>query len=212
MSDSDPTLILFAKIPIIGQVKTRLCPPLTSLQAMQVAMLLIEKSLENAAHNWPGKLELCLWPEVNNEIIQRLAVENNAHVSQQSNGNLGDKMFYAINDKLIAGQNALIMGCDVPHCGGHILQRAFDALAENCNVIGPTEDGGYYCIGVNTAEKNMFAKVNWGSADAYHQTVSSCRESGIEFDVCLPRLDDLDTYKDLLKISESVEELKRFIS
>ena len=207
----EPVLVLFAKKPIEGEVKTRLSPPLSLKQARQVAELLIEMAVKNACENWPGPVELCLWPDIEDDCICNLSDQYTFDVTLQSEGDLGDKMTTVMSDKAALNQVALIMGCDVLDCPKEILLKAFNQLQDGKNVIGPTIDGGYYCIGVNQPEENMFNDVDWGSEQAFMQTVNSCKSSGIEFDLNLPQLRDLDTYDDLLVLSQQCPILEPFL-
>ena len=207
MRNNEPVLIVFAKKPELGKVKTRLCPPLSSLQAMQVAKFVIKKSIENFSKHWLGEVELCVWPDSNDVMIEALCADFGIAQSAQVSGDLGEKMYAAIFEKIGMGHNAMVIGADVPHCSAQILKTAYKALKADKNVIGPTVDGGYYCIGVNNPKATMFENVSWGSEQAYAQTLSSCAHENINFDVTLPRLNDLDDFKDLQEISIQLPEL-----
>ena len=211
MYNKEPILILFAKKPVLGKVKTRLCPPLSSSQAKDVASFLIKKSVENLSAHWPGKIDLCVWPDSNDTIFAELNQCFNITLSNQVSGDLGEKMRVALAQNLQKGHNAMVMGIDVPHCSKDILNSAYEALKADKNVIGPTHDGGYYCIGVTKTKPSMFENVQWGSKMAYSQTLLSCAAAKICFDSILPSLDDLDTFEDLLKISKQMPELRNFI-
>ncbi len=212
MSDNDPILVVFAKKPVPGKVKTRLCPPLSGLQAAEVAILLIRKSLENFCAHWPGKIELCVWPDARDDLLAGLSSEYGVSLSTQASGDLGEKMRLAMAEKVNLGHKVAIMGADVPHCGADILQAACVALKSDKNVIGPTADGGYYCIGINQPKLTMFNKVHWGSEEAYTQTLSSCADVGINFECILPVLNDLDTFEDLQQIAVQLPGLRQFIN
>ena len=210
MLDKDPVLIVFVKKPESGLVKTRLCPPLSYTQAKEVARILIQRSVENICAHWPGLIELCVWPDIRDDMIAELASAFGIGLSRQVSGDLGRKMYRAMSEKISMGHNAMIIGADVPHCSREILHDAFAALKAGHNVIGPTVDGGYYCIGVNRPKAAMFKNVRWGSETAYAQTLSSCADLGISFECILPRLTDLDTYEDLQLISTQLPELRKF--
>ncbi len=208
---AEPVLILFAKKPVVGKVKTRLSPPLSPQQAKQVAQILVEQSLDNVSLHWPGTIELSLWPDFEDEFIETLTRRYQCKLSVQSEGNLGDKMYAAMASKRAENRTALIMGCDVPHCPSEILESAYNVLLAKKNIIGPTIDGGYYCIGSQFTDAKMFAGVDWGSEQAFVQTIDSCNNCDIEFDLLLPQLRDLDCYDDLVVISEYCPALKTFL-
>ena len=169
-----------------------------------MATLLILKSVENISAHWQGCIELCVWPDHRDDMLAQLSRHYRIELSTQSSGDLGEKMRFSMMQKVNMGHNVMIMGADVPHCSGEILQTAYACLKAGKNVIGPTVDGGYYCIGVNNPETTMFVNVRWGSRKAYAQTLLSCADAGIEFDCILPRLNDLDTVDDLKQISRQL--------
>jgi len=206
----EPKIVLFAKKPVEGMVKTRLSPPLSAYQASQVAIILIEQSVRNACQHWPGKVELCLWPDLESEFIQNLADQFSFDLTVQSDGDLGDKMVAAMNNQRILNQVALIMGCDV-FCSKDIYLNAFNSLKDNKNVIGPTMDGGYYCIGVQHPKIDMFEGGRWGSDIALQQTLISSKKREIQFDTTLPERRDLDSYDDLVVLSQQFLALQPFL-
>ena len=212
MGSHEPVLILFAKKPIAGKVKTRLCPPLSSDQAQQVAIQLIKLSVETASAHWPGDIELCVWPDTEDEFLIGLSKQYDIELSTQVSGDLGRKMQVAMAKKVNMGHKAMVIGVDVPQCSAENLMTAYTALKYDKNVIGPTVDGGYYCIGVNNPDATMFDNVHWGSEMAYAQTLSSCARAGIKFDTILQCLNDLDNYEDLQTISKHIPQLSAWIN
>ena len=211
MSGRLPKLILFAKKPVTGTVKTRLCPPLSEIQARELATFLLEKSIENFSEYWPGEIELSAWPDSRGRVFESLASRYDVSLSSQARGDLGEKMQVAMIRAVQEGHSAMVMGADVPHCSGEIIDTAYRILACGKNIIGPSVDGGYYCIGVSNPKPAMFDGVQWGSPLAYQQTLSSCIDAGITFDTILPELNDLDTFEDLLLLSGQLPELRNFI-
>ena len=211
MPGKDPIVIVFAKKPEQGRVKTRMCPPLSEVQAKELAIYLTQKTIENISAYWPGKIELCVWPDSRDDVFTELVSRYAIDISTQVAGDLGVKMRIAMTRSVNSGRNAMIMGADVPHCSGEIIDSAYQALKSDKNVIGPSVDGGYYCIGVTNPKPAMFKNVSWGSSSAFTQTLSSCKDSGIEFGTILPCLNDLDTFEDLRKLSEQLPELRNFI-
>ena len=211
MINNAPVLLLFAKKPEPGKVKTRLCPPLSYQQAGQVAVLLIEQSIHHFSTYWPGEIELCVWPDTDDNMLASLCRQYGIKLSTQANGDLGRKMYTAMNEKAEQGIPAMVIGTDVPHCSADVLRRAYEALSMDENVIGPTKDGGYYCIGVQQPRQEMFENVEWSTEGAYMQTLAGCTAVGIDFGCILDRLNDLDSYEDLLHVSRSIPSLRQFI-
>jgi glycosyltransferase A (GT-A) superfamily protein (DUF2064 family) len=105
---------------------------------------------------------------------------------------------------------AAVMGCDVPHCGWDVLDQANGWLARGKNVLGPTEDGGYYFIGLQEVRTELFTDMPWGSNKVLETTLARAEKLGMEFDF-LKRLRDIDTTDDLWLIAQKYEPLKQFL-
>jgi hypothetical protein len=98
----------------------------------------------------------------------------------------------------------------VPHCGWDVLDQANDWLARGKNVLGPTEDGGYYFIGLQETRPELFTDMPWGSNQVLETTLARAEKLAMEFDL-LKRLRDIDTADDLWLIAQKYEPLKQFL-
>ena len=203
----DPTLILFAKSPIPGQVKTRMQPQCSAEQAADLAEILIEETVRAAVAGWPGEVELCTWPDTNHGLFSRLAGEHHIGLSSQGSGNLGDKMLHAMER---AGFPSAVIGCDVPHCPPGVFLSAFEALKDGSNIIGPSSDGGYYLIGLQQARPVLFGGIGWGGSNVLEETLLRSSRAGINL-VSLDALVDIDTFADLLQVSPGIPQLARWL-
>lgn len=206
---TDPVLILFAKTPEPGAVKTRLCPPLTGQQAAQLAELLIEHTVR-LAQCWPGPVQLAVWPDTRHPLFQRLAGEYGLPCVRQDPGDLGAKMAAAIATPVCQDRPAAIMGCDVPHCPARVLEAAAQHLQTGRNVLGPTNDGGYYFIGLNANYPALFNDIAWGTDQVLNQTRARAAELGVAFTL-LPSVTDLDTWPRVCAISAKIPQLARLV-
>jgi glycosyltransferase A (GT-A) superfamily protein (DUF2064 family) len=120
------------------------------------------------------------------------------------------RMLIALRDGIGRRGCAAIMGCDVPHCGWDIIDQANDSLARGRNVLGPTEDGGYYLFGAQEAHAGLFEDMPWGSDKVLEKTVIRAEALGMELDI-MKQLRDLDTANDLWLIAQKYEPLRRFL-
>lgn len=207
---SQPELILFAKKPIAGEVKIRLQPDYSPEQAAAIAGFMIRATVDLAVSVWPGDVALYAWPDADHLLFHELAREFHIHLAPQAQGDLGAKMFSALRDGIGRRASAAILGCDVPHCGWDVIDQANHWLARGRNVIGPTEDGGYYFIGLQEAPPELFKDIPWGSRRVLETTLRRAEELGVEFDM-LTQLRDIDTAKDLWLIAQKYEPLKQFL-
>ena len=203
----NPTLVLFAKSPEPGRVKTRLMPKLDAQQATKVATLLIEHTVRLAVNSWPGPIALHTWPDTNHEVLKSLSDTHGLQLAAQKRGDLGQKMHGSISQFTEQGGPAAVMGCDVPHCPGELLGEAYGLLKQGQNVIGPTIDGGYYLIGLQKAWPEIFKEIQWGSDSVLRNTLRAAQRCGVHFTL-LASLRDIDRFEDLQCVVEDVPELR----
>ena len=205
-----PDLILLAKQPIPGEVKTRLQPDYSPKQAAQIAEFLIRDTAKLAATNWPSDVYLYGAPGVDHPLFRRLAEKFHLHLVTQADGDLGLRMLTALREGIERSGAAGVLGSDVPHCRGAILELAHEKLARGENVIGPTEDGGYYFIGLQQAPDALFDHIEWGGSRVVETTLLRAQQLGMAFEV-LPKLSDIDTRDDLWITAHQYEPLRKFL-
>ena len=197
-----PTLIVFARTPVPGAVKTRFTPPCTPEQAAKLASLITRHSVRQAARYWPGTLRVAVWPNPRHRVFQDLEGELGIPVELQSAGDLGDKMLHALKAETARGAPAAVIGTDVPHCPPALIERTYRLLRAGHDVLGPSHDGGYYLIGLQHATRELFCDVTWGSDQLCAITRSRAAALGIEFQL-LDALVDLDTWADLVRVKDA---------
>lgn len=207
---SQPQLILFAKQPVAGRVKTRLQPDYGPEKAAVIAAFMIRATVELAVSAWPGEIMLYGWPGIDHPLFRRLADEFHIQLLPQAQGDLGAKMLDALRAGIGRGECTAIMGCDVPHCGWDVIDQANGWMARGRNVLGPTEDGGYYFIGLQAARPELFEDMPWGSERVLPMTLARAEKLGMEFNL-LKTLRDIDTAADLWLAAQKYEPLKQFL-
>lgn len=204
---SDIPLILFAKVPRAGKVKTRLMPELSYETAADVACVLLNESLKLATEHWQGKVILALWPDVQDEFIQAQIKQYNVETQLQVPGDLGTKMLAAMQS---VSYPCAVMGCDAPHLSGDVLQQAHALLVKGESVLGPTHDGGYYLMGLQKSQPTLFSNQVWGGMTVLETSVEKAKEQHFSFSL-LETVSDIDTYEDLLQASKKLPILKQFL-
>ena len=205
-----PGLIIFAKQPLAGQVKTRLLPDYTPQAAADIAAFLVRATVEMAVSSWPGEIYLYGAPDAAHPLFEELAREFDLKLASQSEGDLGARMLTALREGAARHHATGILGCDVPHCSWDILDQANGWLAKGRNVLGPTEDGGYYFIGLTAPHAELFEGIDWGTDRVLAQTLERAKLLGVEFE-WLPRLRDIDTADDLWLASQKYAPLRQFL-
>jgi hypothetical protein len=207
---SQPELILFARQPIAGQAKTRLQPQYSPECAAEIAAFLIRSTVELAVSAWPGEIMLSVAPDPDYPLFHELAREFGIHLATQAEGDLGDRMLSALRAGIARNGSAAVLGCDVPQCKWEILDQANEWLAKGSNVIGPSEDGGYYFIGLQEPHPELFVAMPWGSSRVFEATLARAADMDVEFEQ-LKKLRDIDTANDLWLVAQIYEPLKKFL-
>ena len=205
-SDSIP-LLLFAKAPIAGKVKTRLMPRCSAEQASDVAELLMEASIQQACESWPGAVYLSAWLDLEHDFFVKMQQSYPISITQQCEGDLGEKMRHGLAR---FGYPAAVMGCDAPHVLSSTLQLAYESLSRGKSVIGPSEDGGYYLLGLCQDANALFSDMPWGGDQVLGETFS--RAASIDLNLYeLSPLNDVDEWQDLLNAAQQLPSLRRYL-
>lgn len=204
---SDIPLILFAKAPIAGRVKTRLQSHCSPHQASEIAKILLEESILKTTRAWPGEVLLSVWLDHDHEFIQLMKTRYSLRLVQQCEGDLGSKMADAL-DRF--GYPAAVMGCDVPHLPDANLAQAHQQLSEGDYVIGPSHDGGYYLLGLQAPQTEVFDDMQWGVASVLDNTLQRAAELGLKFST-LDELNDIDEWSDLLAAAQHLPTLRHYL-
>ena len=201
---SNINILLFARLPVLGKVKTRLKSALSSIEilALYEAMLKRIVSLLNE-----GNLaEVQLWLDNNPSNENKFVADLPWHfkMNEQVGRDLGDKMNFAINKSLVSNNSkcALLLGSDCPALTLEYVDNALCLLNEGAQlVLGPAEDGGYVLIGVNKSYPELFQGIQWGTDKVLEETILKAKSIGVDY-VCLEPLWDVDRPDDIGRLSE----------
>jgi hypothetical protein len=194
MSDA---LVLFAKAPLPGRVKTRLTPPLSPEQAAEFHWACVCDAWE-ALEQVPAASRYFY---SDNVAPERPSPAGPEHLELQRGADLGDRMINCFQELRAKGhQRVLIVGSDSPTVPHAYLAQGLAALQRADAVLGPSEDGGYYAIGCREPDPRMFAGVPWSSAETLRRTEASLRALGQRVHH-LPPWYDVDTPQDLRRLA-----------
>jgi rSAM/selenodomain-associated transferase 1 len=205
-------LVVMAKAPREGEVKTRLFGALSSEEArrLYVAFLsdtfaLIEEVAE-ARENLT--LALCYTPEGEEEAFEEVEREGSLMILQRGD-DLGERLINCFSDLFALGFEAIVViGADSPTLPGEYLFDAFESFETDDDVvIGPARDGGYYLVGMRKLHRRIFEDIPWGSAGALEATIARAREAELDL-VLLPEWHDVDTVEDFEQLIRELEENK----
>ena len=186
-------VLVMAKAPVAGRVKTRLCPPCTPAEAAAIAEAALADTLDAVAACGAGRRIIALdgapgtWlppgfeviPQVDSGFDRRLAAAWSA-----------------------AGGAGVQIGMDTPQVTPALLDRALAALDETSAVLGHAVDGGWWAIGLRRADARVFAGIPMSTDGTGAAQRARLDELGLSV-TGLPALVDLDTAADLAAVTES---------
>ena len=186
-------LAVMAKAPRVGRVKTRLSPPLTLEQAADLNACFLQDTVENIA-GVAGAAGLVSYTPVGDEaLFEGLLPEGFSLVAQRGDG-FGERLLAAAEDILACGFGSVcLIDSDSPTVPREAYAQAVAELAQPGDriVLGPTEDGGYYLIGLKQANAAVFEEIAWSTETVYEETRERARTAGIDV-VELPLWYDVD--------------------
>lgn len=194
-----------AKAPVPGRVKTRLCPPLTEEQAASLAHGFLLDALARARTLAAAALYLAYSPPDAGAIFQEIAGEGITCLPQEGD-DLGQRMDRLSRRLLAAGHPAVaIIGTDTPTLPVSVLADALDRLAGGHAdlVLGPSEDGGYYLIGMRRPLHGIFADIAWGGPTVLADTRERAAGLGLKVSL-LQSWFDVDTPEDLARLRDAL--------
>lgn len=196
MTDPSHGLIIFVKNPVAGRVKTRLAAVIGEEEALQV-YLFLQKCTRETALEVQGVSKYLFY----SDHIEAGDAWDEAHFEKkiQSGDDLGQRMSRACEDILTRHERVVLIGSDCPQLDAPLIQRAFDALEMKHDlVIGPTNDGGYYLIGMKQMNPALFEKIAWSTPLVLQQTLTAAQRNGLTVYI-LPVLNDIDDWEDWIR-------------
>lgn len=199
---ADDALIIFAKAPIPGQVKTRLCPPLTPDEAATLHgsfVLDIVERIRDAikAARVPVDRFMACAPGPDHVFFKILAERHELRLLPQEGPQLGERMHAAFEAVFALGYTRVaLVGSDLPSLPGSFLLDALARLHDHDLVLGPSLDGGYYLIGLTRPIPELFHDVPWSTSEVLALTRRRAEQLGLS-STLLTAWRDVDTIDDL---------------
>ena len=197
-------LIIFAKAPLPGQAKTRLCPPLRPEEAARLAESFLLDEVETFNQLEEVQVTVAYAPARGYEVFRRLLGDAFLPwLSPQSGGDLGERLLAAFRGACPAWWPVVVIGSDSPDLPPSLIERAFEALeADEADVVlGPTVDGGYYLVGMRQPHPHLFQDIPWSTDRVLETTLERLEERGLT-GLTLPLWEDVDTIEDLERLRE----------
>ncbi|NOZ69686.1 MAG: glycosyltransferase [Deferribacteres bacterium] len=188
-------LIIIAKYPEKGKVKTRLKGLISDNKRVELYVNLLNQTMHKLG-KIPGiDTFIAFAPESAGEYFSRF----NVRLIPMQEGDLGAGMFHAFREVFNAGyEKAALVGADIPDISPSIILSAFDALSGSDLVYGPAKDGGYYLVGMRKLIREVFRDVPWSSEKTLRKSLYQAGRYGYSV-ALIEILNDIDTIDDAVR-------------
>lgn len=195
MNTTAMQIIVLAKEPVPGLVKTRLCPPCTPSQAAAVAAAALADTI-HTVNTTPARRRVLVlqgsWPTPSGWLT----------VPQRGHG-LDERLAYAFADTALPDSGSLLLGMDTPQVTIALLNEASSALDGADAALGPAEDGGWWALALREPRHGgLLRGITTSVADTGARTLDALRGHGLHV-VLLPTLRDVDTAADAQHVARS---------
>ncbi|MHC4090496.1 MAG: TIGR04282 family arsenosugar biosynthesis glycosyltransferase, partial [Planctomycetota bacterium] len=183
-------LLIFAKYPQPGMVKTRLYPPLLPVEAAEVHLSCIRHVCGSARPSSRIRDILAITPDHATDGFREI-VGDDLEIWPQGAGDLGDRLDRCLRRAFDDGAERVIcIGTDSPTMPAQTLDQAQHLLDRADLVLGPCQDGGFYLLGLRAPAKGLFERVRWGGPHVADRVSRNAARLGL-------RVAELDPWYDL---------------
>lgn len=195
---------IMAKAPQAGEVKTRLCPPLSAREAAELYRCFLLDKIEQVRMLNGASPAIAYTPAEGRPFFEEVAPD--FILLPQSGADLGARLVSSLDQLFAKGYaGAFAIDSDTPSLPVGFLQQALDLIArpDIDLVLGPCEDGGYYLIGLRQLHRELFENMPWSTAQVMPETIRRTETKGLKI-ACLPSWFDIDTPDDLERLQASL--------
>lgn len=195
------TIMVFARAPVPGQVKTRLIPALGETGAAELHARLLDQTLNTVSQLENITIRLYCQPDTQHPLFRQACDRPALSLHPQTGNDLGERMANAVADNLPRYDKVLVIGCDCPAFTPDDLRAAIETLDAQDAVIVPAHDGGYVLLGLKTFSPLIFSDVDWSTDRVFEQTARQLDAAGFRWASLEPK-HDIDRPDDLIHCPE----------
>ena len=202
-------IAVMAKASASGRTKTRLVPPLTSQEAASINTAFLQDIAANLLRARDRGADIAPYmaygPIGSSDFFETHLPPSIGRFECWFE-NFGDCLSHAISEQLRKGhRSACVLNADSPTLPSEILIEAARTLAEEADhiVLGPSDDGGYYLLGMRTLHQRLFEDIAWSTEHVFDQTLERAREAGLKVHL-LPTWYDVDDWSSLTCLIDEI--------
>lgn len=196
----DSAIMVFAKAPIAGEVKTRLSSILGSRGAARLHADMVKHILSGLDDCVLSPVQLWCAPDCQHPFFISCRRKFSVRLKSQSYGDLGQRMHSAFQTTLKSSSYALLIGTDAPELNSNMIKDSLLALKNGKDaVFVPAFDGGYVLVGLRKPVRGLFAGIQWGSKHVMKETRRRLQRYQLDW-LELPPCGDIDTSKDFKRM------------
>src|SRR5438067_566877 len=203
-SGSDRVLVIMAKAPRPGAVKTRLAPSLSLAAVTAFYCCLLDDTLALARSLADVEVAI-MCPDTDVNDLAQLAGSEASVVAQNGEGLASGLTSVFAHFAKDSQRRVIAFNSDSPHLPRSVLEDAFETLAAHDVVVGPTHDGGYYLVGAKASHPTLFAGDGMGTSTALERLLSRARTLELSVGFADPFY-DIDIADDLSRLSEELRQ------
>ena len=201
-SGSDRVLVIMAKAPRPGAVKTRLAPSLSPALVTDFYCCLLDDTLA-LARSLSDVAVAIMCPDTDINELGQLAGSGVSVIAQNGEGLAAGLTSVFAHFADAHNRRVIAFNSDSPHLPRSVLEEAFETLAAHDVVVGPTHDGGYYLVGAKSSHPTLFAGDGMGTSSALERLLARARD----LELCIsfaPPFYDIDVADDFTRLAEEL--------
>ncbi len=198
------TLVVMAKAPVPGKVKTQLCPPLNPQSAARLHECFVRDALAKAGSVPDAELYVSYKPSSAVQFFKSAAPDANGFIAQRG-GDTGKGVIDVFSQLCEHGRSVIAVGTDCPTLPARSFELAFDALSSDQVdiVFGPSGDGRCYLVGIKSVEATSLLDVAWEPGEFIEKSIERAADCGKGW-YLLPEWYDVRTPTDLAHLKSEL--------
>jgi rSAM/selenodomain-associated transferase 1 len=196
-------VIIMAKVPVVGTVKTRLQSVFSPEKCAELAAAFLLDSVKKAKTVCENVI-LAYSPDSQRKLLESI-ISDEIILVEQKGENLGEKMSNAFEFAFSENTAVVMIGTDSPTFPADYITKAFEALEKDSEIVlGKAKDGGFYLIGLRKSIPKLFDEIAWSTPVVFEQISGNIKNLGIAKLKLIPEHYDVDTPVDFLMMKTEI--------